>query len=155
MKKINQIFVAMVLLVCNINFGQTHVITLNVNTAELTKDNVNSDEITYFTAPDTQIDVESPPEAFEITVEDGSTIVWEGVSTSSDEDMVDIFMIKHVNGPRIFSSGDINGNGNGKARGVVKKQQSDEAFKYTILFKVNRRGRMYKIDPKIKVRPRQ
>lgn len=157
MKKSSQIFTAIVLLlllVCHTNYAQTHVITLHVNTDELTKDNVNSEEITYFTAPETQVDVASPAEAFTITVEDGSTIIWEGVSDSG-EDSIDISMIKREKGPRIFSSDEIPGNSNGRAQAIVKKQASSEPYKYKILFKVNGTGRMYKIDPKIKVRPRQ
>lgn len=154
MKKSSQIFIAMVLLLlCNTNYAQTHIIILHVNTDELTKDNVNSAEITSFSAPDSQVDVASPAEAFTITVEDGSTIIWEGVSTSND-DTIDIFMIKREKGPRIFSSDEIPGNSNGRAQAVVNRQTSGEPYKYKILFKVNGTGRMYKIDPKIKVRPR-
>ena len=152
MKKASQLLIILVFLLLPITFfGQTHTITLNVDTANLTKDNVTSESITSFSAEDTQIDVASPPEAFEITVENGSTIIWEGVSSSSDEDTIEIFMIKWEKGPRIFSSDDIPGNENGKAQAVVNGQTPDEPYKYKILFKVNGTGTMYKIDPKIKV----
>ncbi|WP_282124463.1 hypothetical protein [Algibacter mikhailovii] len=155
MKKTNQIFIVLFILVIgNINYAQTNIITLHVNTDELTNNNVNSEEITYFTAPDSQVDVASPPEAFTITVEEGSTIIWEGVSSSNDEDTIEIYMIKRERGPRIFSSDEIQGNGNGRAQAVARMQTDGEPYKYKILFKVNGTGRMYKIDPKIKVRPR-
>ncbi len=153
MKKTSQILIAMVLLLSNAFYGQTHTITLNVDTANLTNDNVTSESITYFTAENTQVDVASPPEDFEITVPNGATIIWEGVSSSSDEDTIEIFMIKWEKGPRIFSSDDIPGNGNGTANAVVNGQTPGEPYKYKILFKVNGTGRMYQIDPKIKIGP--
>lgn len=151
MKKTSQILIAAVLLlISNTFYGQVqHTITLNVDTANLTKDNVTSESITSFSAPDTQIDIASPAEAFTITVDYGSTITWEGVSTSSDDDTVEIFMIKWEKGPRIFGPNDLEGNG--KVQGVVNGETSNEPFKYQILFKVNGEGRMYQIDPKIKL----
>ncbi len=153
MKKTSQILIAMVLLFCNTIYGQTHTITLNVNTADLTRDNVSSESITSFTTTDTQVDVETPSEAFAITVENGATIIWEGASSSSDDDTIEIFMIKWEKGPRIFSSDDIPGNGNGTVQAIVNGQTPNEPYKYKILFKVNGTGQMYQIDPKIKVRP--
>ena len=152
MKKTSQILITVVLLlICNTNYGQTHTITLRVNTAELTNDNVASDSISQFSVTDnTQVDVESPPEAFMITVANGANIVWQGVSSSPGEDTVDIVMIKWEKGPRIFGD-DVNGNRNGKAEARIIEQTPDEPFKYKILFKVNGEGKMYQIDPKIKV----
>ena len=151
MKKTNQILFAAVLMLLSFTvIGQIHIITLNVDTANLTPDNASSETISHFTAPTATIDVASPPEDFEITVEDGATIIWEGASTSSD-DTVDIFMIKREHGPRIFSTNDIPRNENGRVQGTIRRRTNDEAFKYKILFKVNGTGRMYQIDPKIRV----
>ena len=149
MKKTNHILIAIVFLIFSTTFyGQTHTITLNVDTANLNANNASSSSISYFEAPNSNVEVDSPPEDFTIIVEEGATIIWEGVSTSSD-DTVDIFMIKRERGPRIFASDEIPGNGTVQA--VVNAQTPNEAFKYKILFKVNGTGRMYKIDPKIKV----
>lgn len=154
MKKTSQILIAMVLLlISNAFYGQTHTITLTVDTDNLNRRNVTSESITSFSAEDTQVDVASPPEDFEITVPNGATIIWEGVSSSSDEDTVEIIMIKWEKGPRIFSLDDIPGNGNGTAQAIVNGQTPDEPYKYKILFKVNGAGRIYQIDPKIKIGP--
>ena len=151
MKKTNQIlFAAMLLLFSYTVKGQTHVITLHVDTANLTTENTSSETISYFTAPTAQIDVASPPSDFEITVEDGATIIWEGASTSSD-DTVDIYMIKRERGPRIFSSNEILRNGSGNVQGTVRRRSNSDPYKYKILFKVNGTGSMYTIDPKIRV----
>lgn len=151
MKKTNQILIAVVLLLFTYTFnGQTHVITLHVDTSNLTVDNVSSDSISYFSAPTAQVDVPSPPEDFEITVDDGATIIWEGASFSNPDDTVDIIMIKRQRGPKIFSSDDIPGNGSVQAK--IINNTPDDAFKYKILFKVNGAGRTYKIDPKIRVK---
>ena len=153
MKKTSQILITMVLLLlCNTIYAQTHTITLSVNTAELTNENVSSNSISqFYVSENTQVDVQSPPEAFTITVEDGSTVVWQGESSSSDEDTVDIFMIKWERGPKIFGPNDLEGNG--RVQGEVNGNTPNELFKYKILFKVNGEGRMYQIDPKIKVGP--
>ena len=114
MKKTNQILIAVVLLLFTYTFnGQTHVITLNVDTNNLTRDNVSTRSISYFSAPTAQVDIAFPPEDFEITVEDGATIIWEGASFSNPDDTVDIQMIKWEKGPKIFASDKISENNNG------------------------------------------
>jgi hypothetical protein len=152
MKKTNQILFAALLMIFTYTVkGQTHIITLNVDTANLTQQNVSSESISYFTAPSAQVDVASPPSDFEITVEDGATIIWEGASTSQNNDTVDIFMIKWEKGPRIFRDNEINRDENGRVQGKIRRKTNSEAYKYKILFKVNGSGLMYQIDPKIKV----
>ncbi len=127
MQKTNQILIAIVLLLFSNNFyGQTHTITLNVDTSNLNSGNASSEDISSFDAPESIVEIASPPEDFTIVVENGSTIIWEGASTSSD-DSINIIMIKRERGPRILGpNDDIPGNENG-------------------------RGRVYQIDPKIKV----
>ena len=149
MKKTNRILIAVALFFLTLNVNsQTHVITLNVDTANLTQGNASSESISYFSAPTAQVDVASPPADFEITVENGATIIWEGASSSSD-DTVDIFMIKRERGPRIFSNDEISGNG--RVQAIINGSTPDEAYKYKILFKVNGTGEMYQIDPKIRI----
>jgi hypothetical protein len=136
----------------NISIGQqTHTITLHVDTENLTQENVSADSISTFTAESTQIEVASPPEEFTIIVGDGSTVVWQAVSSSSSEDKVDIFMIKREKGPKILSSDEVMGNENGKASSVINKRLFNNPLKYKILFKVNGTGPIYIIDPKIKI----
>jgi hypothetical protein len=153
MKKTNRILVAVVFSFFAFNvISQTHVITLNVDTANLTQENTSSESISSFTAPTAQVDVASPPENFQITVENGATIIWKGASSSSN-DTVDIFMIKWERGPRIFSNDEIPRNENGNVQARINGSTPDEAYKYKILFKVNGTGAMYQIDPKIKILP--
>jgi len=136
----------------NISFGQKpHIVTLHVDTDNLDAHNAASDSISTFTAIDTQIEKASPPEAFTIVVEKGSTIVWEAVSSSSSEDTVEVIMIRREKGPRIFGSDEINGIGNGKAQAQIIKNTLIRPYKYKILFKVNGADQVYEIDPKIKV----
>jgi hypothetical protein len=145
-------FVITFLFLSNISFGQqTHTITLHVDTENLTLENVSADSISTFTADSTQIEVASPPEEFTVLVGDGSTVVWQAVSSSSPEDKVDIFMIKREKGPRILVSDEVMGNENGKASSVINKRLLNNPMKYQILFKVNGTGPVYVIDPKIKI----
>lgn len=134
------------------SFGQqTHVITLNVDTENLTMENVASDAISSFTAENTQIEKASPPEDFTIVVPDGSTVVWQAVSSSSSEDKVDIVKIMREKGPRILISDEVMGKANGTASSVINKRLLNNPMKYKIFFKVNGTGPVYVIDPKIKI----
>jgi len=93
--------------------------------------------------------------AIEAFVDD--TILWEGVSTSSDISIVDIKKVDRDNDSKIFKNkkhyGKKRGNSNNKtAEGKVRYNTKNKPdYKYKIFFKINHRGATHKIDPKIKV----
>ena len=81
----------------------------------------------------------------------GDIIKWDGKAQSGN-DTIDIKKIKWDKGTNIFDKDSIGGIET--VKGTVKHDTKDKKdFKYTIQFKINDSGRMYKIDPKVKVNP--
>lgn len=131
----------------------TVTVTLNVDTTNLNNQNV--DESCDFGQP-----FDIPNEEFTIEVGIDDTVVWEGLSSTSDTDVVEIVSIKHENGPKFFNFNSNNelGGSSGKVRGRIVRGQPGQIEKYTIRFRVFRNGRRvggtYKIDPKIVIKTR-
>lgn len=151
MKKNNQLLglLSLALLLSGAMMGQaTHVVTLHVDTNTIS--NPNPSASCYFSVSEgTNILDNNSPEAFTIYADVGDTIIWQGVSSVSD-DPVNIKMIKYSNGPRIFSEDDIPGDNSVQAI-VVRDTRNQDDYKYQIFFDVIRSGARFQIDPKIKV----
>lgn len=123
-------------------------ITLKVNTTEITRKSVN--ENCSFGQPS-----RISNEDYTIEVKLGDTVVWNGISTSSEDDRVEIVSINHEGGARLFNRNVLRG-----SRGVVSAEvatgKSGDSEKYTIKFIVYRNGEKipgtFKIDPKLTVK---
>lgn len=133
-------------------FGQTvHTIKLYVNTADIKMPNINN----YCNFRQTD---GSSNEDYTIVVEVGDIIIWEGISTSSKDDVVNIIFINHQGGDNIFNKNILKGNGEvpeltiGKALNITRRKKD---YKYQLFFSVlnngvQRKG-LFQIDPKIRV----
>lgn len=154
--KLFQILIAMLLISFNNDlYAQLeHIITLNVDTGQITKHEVN--EYCNFGQEEGISN-----EDYTITVNIGDTIVWQGVSTNApDSDTVSITSINHRGGTNIFGVNTLLGNGETPELVIGEVLNSTEGerkktYKYTIKFKVfnngHKRNGTFQIDPKIKV----
>ena len=99
-------------------------------------------------------------EGFVIDAVVDDVIVWEGESTSSGTDIVDIKKVDRGSGSKIFKNDRHNGRKVGGANKetvqdkVLYDTKGKEDHKYDISFRINGEGRNYKIDPKIRITPR-
>jgi hypothetical protein len=153
--KTSYFLVAILILLWNTNaFSQendTHYITLNVDTATITKQ--NTDSTCNFGQEN-----DASNEDYTIYVNVGDTIIWEGVSSISENDKVNITAINYRGQPNIFGQNHLNGNGQDpeQVEGTVVTGNAGTEVKYTISFKVLndgvKRNGTYKIDPKIIIR---
>ena len=125
-----------------------HVIVLQVNTAEITKPNI--DGYCSFDGQDPKVSNQN----YTIYVKNGDLIRWQGVSTSSENDVVNITSINYHGGKNLLGVNVLNGN-EGVVLGTVQNGAINDEEKYTISFKVINNGVQrngtYLIDPKIKV----
>ena len=132
--------------------SQTHYITLNVDTSAITSQNESS--VSNFGQED-----DSTNEDYTIYVNVGDTIIWQGVSSASDNDTVNISAINYKGQPNIFGQNHLNGDGQNpeQVQGTVVAGNVGTVVKYTISFKVLNngvnRGGTYHIDPKIIIKP--
>jgi len=115
-------------------------VTLYVNTAEINNQNISA---TCNFGQETGIKNED----YTIVVNVGDTIIWEGVSSSSENDIVGITKIKFEEGTKIFDKDVLEGTSTvvGTTIGTTDKDE-----KYKISFKVNGSS-TYSIDPKIQI----
>ena len=128
-----------------------HVITLNVNTSDIQNPNLN-DYCNF--GQEEGISNED----YTIVASVGDTIIWRGVSSSSDNDEVLIVSINHQGnqgGRDIFGRNRLQGE-DGEVRAVIQASTEDEEdYKYMLSFRVlnngERRGGVFNIDPKIRV----
>lgn len=127
---------------------ETHTITLYVDTSDITKSNANS--VSNF-GQDPSISNED----YTVDVNLGDQVIWQGVSSSSDNDVVEIVSINYEGGARVFDKNTIKGS-DGTVSAVVSAGKKGDEEKYTINFRVIRNGKRlsgtFKIDPKIRVR---
>lgn len=127
------------------------VITLNVNTGEITTPNIND-----FCNFGQEGDI--PNEEYTIEASIGDTIVWRGVSISSPQDQVLIESINHQGdrgGRDIFGENRLTGQ-DGEVRGtIINGTEEGMDYKYMLSFRVlnngETRGGIFNIDPKIRV----
>ncbi len=151
MKITNRILFLFALLFCSLNYvtlAQTeHTVTLNVNTGEIVKPDIGpycnfgqADDVTN--------------EDFTIYVRNGDTIRWVGVSTSSENDRVEIHSINYQGGKNVLGANVLNGV-DGVVTGTVTNAQQGDEEKYIVYFKVfnngTQRNGMFQIDPKVKI----
>lgn len=153
MEKANQIILLIAIILLSIpatSFAQeNHVIILQVNTAEITKPDI---------APYCSFDGQNPDIAIEdytILVQNGDTIRWQGISSSSENDVVNITSINYRGGKNVLGTNELRGDGS-EVVGIVQNAEVGDEEKYTVSFKVlndgdNRNG-TFLIDPKIKIR---
>ncbi len=88
------------------------------------------------------------PEEFTTYASVGETITWTGQSTSED-DSVNIFMIKYQGGVNVFNKEELSGESMVQGQ-IDRATPDDEPYKYEIRFKINSTGKLYKIDPIIR-----
>lgn len=144
---------ALLLFVSN-TYGQeptTHYVTLYVDTSVIDNDNV--DAVSNFGQENGETNRD-----YTITVQVGDFIIWRGVSTSSEDDIVNIKSINHEGGKNMFDQNILRGNGEEPeiVVGEISNGQENDVMKYKVSFKVlndgNRRGGTYHIDPKIQIK---
>ena len=129
---------------------ETKTITLNVNTSEITRSTVN-ENANFGQSP------RISNEDFTIEVSLDDVVVWKGLSTSSEDDRVEILSINHEGGVSLFNySRNILKGENGVVSAVVTKGKAGDSDKYTIKFRVYRNGERlpgtFQIDPKIVIK---
>ena len=126
----------------------THTITLNVDTGQITRATTN--RYSNFGQP-----ASISNENFTIEVSVGDYVEWVGVSSTSEEDSVEILSINHEGGATLFGKNVING-ANGIVIGKVTEGRGGDYEKYTIKFKVFVNGEakagIFIIDPKITIK---
>ena len=149
------ILIALILLfLSNISFAQEeHVITLYVNTAEIT--NQNEYQVSYFDGQEEGTDTRN----YTIYVSPGDRIIWQGVSLNAPEtDVVNIKSINYEGGKNVFGRNVLNADSESPEQVIGVVQGGTEGFeeKYKIAFTVYNNGvkrqGTFLIDPKIKVR---
>ncbi|NNF20298.1 MAG: hypothetical protein HKN67_00010 [Saprospiraceae bacterium] len=131
--------------------GQTHVITLEVQTQQIAKPDL---EPFCSFGQDQSISNED----FLIEVEPGDIIRWNAVSADAPgTDVVQITGINHASGANFFGAPGLNNNGQGNfVMGFINSGNPGEIQKYDIRFKVFNNGVQrngtFIIDPKIKIK---
>jgi hypothetical protein len=132
---------------------EEHVITLEVNTADIENPNVN--DFCRFQGQDPEVSNED----YTIDARVGDIVIWRGVSTSApDTDVVEIRAINHQGdqgGRDIFGQNVLRGE-NGQVIGtILNTTEEGTEYKYLLQFWVynngTRRGGTFNIDPRIRV----
>ena len=137
------------LLVSISSIAQTsHTVVLRVNTADISKPNL--EPFCSFDGQDPNVlDVD-----FTTLVSNGDTIRWQGISSSSDSDQVNIVSINYRGGQNVLGQNVIRGE-NGVVTAVVQNAEVGQEEKYAISFTVFNNGEQrngtYTIDPKLKI----
>lgn len=135
------------LLTCSFILAQeTHTVTLYVDTDNITKNTIA--ENANFGQ-----NVGTTNEDFTIEVNKGDNIEWVGVSTS-DTGEVHIKKIKYKKGNKLLQRDENDGEKTVKAK--VDKGNKGDVEEYDISFKivssVNNQNRVFRIDPKIRIK---
>lgn len=141
-------------------FSQQKItITLSVDTVKFDPSDMESScsFTAYYSKSGRTIEWNEVLEDFIIDAQVGDEIFWEGISESSADDIIDIKKIKRENNSQIFKRA----TNYGKKLGHLNKEtveaqilydtENQQDYKYSIFFKINGKGRTFKIDPKIKV----
>lgn len=145
--KITLVIMAMLTLPFLLPAQQTRLVTLNVNTGDISDSSISSN------SDFGQTDGASN-EDYTILVQLGDTIVWQGISSSNPtEHLVNIKSINHVGGARLFDRNVLQGDGGTPERviGIISEGRSGDEKKYNIFFRLSNKPGTFKIDPKIKV----
>lgn len=132
-----------------ISAQEKHVITLYVDTANITMQNIES---TCNFGQDPRISNED----FTVEVKRGDIVEWRGESTSSESDKVEIRLIQYSSGTNFFDRESLKDR-NGIVTAQVVAGEPGDYEKYDLEFKVIRDGRTvretFPIDPKLRMRP--
>ena len=120
-----------------------HRVTLKCNVAALEAGNP-AYQVCQFTdqAPGTDT------RDYTIYAEVGDTIIWNGESSDGSA-AIDIRKIKYHRGTNVFNKKDLDGETT--VVGTVQRNTDGNPYKYKISFKIDNTGKMYSIDPKVKV----
>ncbi len=126
------------------------IVTLNVNTGQIAKPNVNP--YCNFGQPSNITN-----ENYTISANVGDNITWQGVSSSAPStDIVNITSINYQGGTNVFGKNVLNGNGENpeKVVGLVTtsstgKQDCKYTIKFTVLNNGKKRNGTFQIDPRI------
>jgi len=128
---------------------QNIVVTLNVDTGQIQKSNASA--YCNFGQPEGVSN-----EDFTIIVNIGDVVTWQGVSSSSDKDVVNITAINHEGGKNVFGQNVLKGDGANPEKVVGKvlyPTPDNQDYKYKISFTVtnngSKRNGTFHIDPKI------
>lgn len=144
----NGIFILFLFLFLNGYSQITHRITLNVDTSQITKQTTN--QYSNFGQPQ---NISNKDYTIEVNV--GDYVEWVGVSTTSEDDYVDIESINHEGGARVFGKNVLNGS-DGVVIAKVTEGRAGDSEKYTIKFRVYVDGEakpgIFMIDPKIVIK---
>lgn len=145
-KKLSLSFLSITLfLVCNLAFGQDYTVTLVCDTDQLIAGESEDNACYFAESPDTD------PKDFTITVNVGDTILWNGEATPDGQTIL-IKLIQFEKGTNIFNKRELDGMTT--VEGKVKHSTKDKPdYKYIIRFKINETGKLYRIDPKVRVNP--
>ncbi|APU68767.1 MAG: hypothetical protein ABGW91_09900 [Christiangramia sp.] len=153
MKKIFRVLgiCSLFLVLVSANSNDTHLITLTVDTSAINSSNI--DEVSSFGQESGVTN-----EEYTITVKSGDIVVWQGVSSSSEDDEVLISAINYQGGTNVFGQNTLKDTSQnpGVVIGVVGDHPDGTETKYMISFKVrnngSRRNGTFNIDPKIMVK---
>lgn len=143
MKTKNVIFNLVVLLLFSgFAYGQ-QTVTLVCDSAALSE-GADPTEACYFLPDGEGVN----PETYVTVATVGEVITWCGQSTT-ENDSIDVFMIKYQRGVNVFNKEELPGE-NCVEGTIEKATPQDDPYKYEIRFKVNSTGKLYKIDPIIR-----
>jgi len=127
-------------------------ITLNVNTSQINVHNIDSESNFGQVSGITN-------ENYTTNANAGDTITWQGLSSVSTSDVVNITAINYEGGQNVFNQNNLAGNGLNpeKVIGVVQSGTAGKTEIYTLFFTVynngTRRGGTFRIDPKLAINP--
>ena len=120
-----------------------HRVTLKCNVAALQADNPPY-QVCQFVNQEPGTDTRE----YTIYAEVGDTIIWDGESSDGTA-AIDIRKIKYHRGTNVFNKKDLEGETT--VVGTVKNETNGNLYKYKISFKIDNTGKMYSIDPKVRV----
>lgn len=144
MKTLNPLLFGLliVLMCCNYSYGQDQIrVTLKCNVPALKAGNP-AYQVCQF------VDQEPGTDTREYTIyaEVDDTIIWDGESSDGSA-AIDIKKIKYNKGTNVFSKRELEGETT--VTGQIKEKTNGKPYKYKISFKINNKGKIYTIDPKI------
>ena len=147
--KIFILFLGAILFSINLSAQENKMITLEVDTENINKDNI--EETATFGQP-----AETRNKDFSVDVKRGDVIIWQGKATPSSGGLVSIKLFKHEDGIELLGTNRIKDqNDAGVIVGKVQEGAPGDIEKYTLRFQVKKRGSQnwdtYEIDPKLMV----
>jgi len=133
--------------------GNPIKIDLMVNTQEINQGNIN--KMSHFGQPN---DISN--EEYTIDVKMGDMVIWKAKSETGNGDHVYIKAIIYEDGTSLFKNKRLTDNNTpGAVVGIIVNGNPGDFEKYTIKFEVVKRGQksgdIYRIDPKLKLVPRE